>query len=106
MTKKKRTDTPEYQWEQALLDAYYDHSWRDVLEPLAEQFERWKLGELDHEQISNAIHRTHKATQRVYTFFGEKREFLLRAIPLNHDWFQTWVKANPPPQGYDPDFIH
>ena len=25
MTHKKRTQTPEYQWEQALLDASYDY---------------------------------------------------------------------------------
>ena len=34
MSHKKRTQTPEYQWEQTLLDAYHDYRWRQVLDPL------------------------------------------------------------------------
>lgn len=34
MTRKKRSETPEYQWGQALLDACYDYRWRSKLEPL------------------------------------------------------------------------
>lgn len=30
MTHKKRTQTPEYQWEQALLDAYHNYRWREI----------------------------------------------------------------------------
>jgi hypothetical protein len=37
MTHKKRTQTPEYQLEQALLDAYYDDQWRWTFEPLCQK---------------------------------------------------------------------
>lgn len=100
MAHKKRTQTPEYQWEQALIDAYYDYRWREVLEPLAAQFESWKLGEMNHEQISGVIHQTHKQTQGVFSVFTLKREILVCAIQLNEEWFHAWVKGNPPPAGY------
>jgi len=92
--------TPEYQWEQALIDAYYDYHWREVLEPLYQKSQQWKVGELDHIDMSEAIHQTHKQTQEVYRFFTEKRVWLVRVIQLNEAWFQEWVKDNPPPVGY------
>ena len=98
----KRTQTPEYQWEQALLDAFYDYNWRQVLEPLYQKFQQWKAGELDHMDISEAIHYTRKQTQEVYSLFTLKREMLVRVIQLNEEWFPTWVKDNPPPAGYQP----
>ena len=27
MSQKRRRDTPEWAWEQALIDAYYDYRW-------------------------------------------------------------------------------
>lgn len=100
MTHKRRTQTPEYQWEQALLDAFYDYRWREVLEPLYQKFQQWKAGELDHLVISEAIHRTRKETQAVYSIFTMKRDILVRALQFNEEWFQEWVKENPPPAGY------
>ncbi len=39
MTKKR---SPLHQWEQEMIDAYYDHQWRLTLDPLYEKFQRWK----------------------------------------------------------------
>ncbi|MEN4042699.1 MAG: hypothetical protein ROW39_10170 [Anaerolineaceae bacterium] len=100
MSRKKRAHTPEYQWDQALLDAYYDFRWRQVLVPLYDKFQRWKTGEVDHAEMDQAIHQTHKQTQELYGVFTLKREILVRAIQLNEDWFQAWVEENPPPAGY------
>ncbi|MFZ2098716.1 MAG: hypothetical protein WAV05_18950 [Anaerolineales bacterium] len=50
--------------------------------------------------MSEAIHRTHNQAQEVYSFFTEKRNWLVRVIQLNKAWFQAWVKDNPPPEGY------
>jgi hypothetical protein len=100
MAHKKRTQTPEYQWEQALLDAYYDYRWRQVLEPLYQKFQQWKACELDHMDMDEANHQTHKQTQDVYVFFTQKRNLLVRVIQLDEAWFQAWVKDNPPPAGY------
>jgi hypothetical protein len=77
MAPKKPTQppqTPGYQWEQSLLDAYYDYRWREVLEPLYQKFQQWKAGELDHMGMDEATHQTHKQTQEVYAFFTQKRD--------------------------------
>jgi hypothetical protein len=100
LSHKKPTQTPEYQWEQALIHAYHDYRWRQVLDPLYQKFQQWKAGELDHMDMDAAIHQTHQQTQEVYGVFTLKREILVRAIRLNEDWFQAWVKDNPPPEGY------
>jgi hypothetical protein len=99
MSHKKRAHTPEYQWEHALLDAYDDFRWQQVLEPLYDQFQRWTAGELDHAEMDKAIHQTHKETQELYGVFTLKREILVRAVQLDEDLFQDWVRENPPPSG-------
>ena len=100
MARKKRTQTPEYQWEQVLVDAYHDYRWRQVLDPLYQKFQQWKVGGLDHMDMDEAIHETHKQTQEVFVFFNQKRDWLVRVIQLDGTWFQAWVKDNPPPAGY------
>jgi hypothetical protein len=101
MSRKKRTKTPEYQWEQALLDAYYDYRWRQVLDPLYQKFQQWKARELDHIDMDEAIHQTHKQTQEAYVFFTQRRDWLVRIIQMDEAWFQVWIKDNPPPAGYN-----
>lgn len=54
---------------------------------LYEQFQRWKVGELSHLEIDEAIHKTHKACQKVYSLFTGKRDFLVSVIQFNEDWF-------------------
>ena len=100
MSHKKRPQSPARQWEQALLDAYYDHRWRQVFEPLYQTVQQWKAGELDHMSMNRAVHETHKQTQDEYVFFCQKREWLVRVIQLDEDWFPAWIKENPPPAGY------
>jgi len=63
MAPKKRILTHQssgYQWEQSLLDAYYDYHWREALEPLYQKFQQWKAEELDYMDMDEAIHQTHK----------------------------------------------
>jgi len=99
MSHKKRSQTLEYQWEQALIDAYSDYRWRQVLNPLYEKFQQWKSGELGHMDMDEAIHQTHKENQEVYILFTQKRDWLVQVIQLDEDWFKAWVKDNPPPAG-------
>ena len=46
MTAKNRS--PLYQWEQEMIDAYHDHQWHLVLDPLYEKFQDWKTGKASH----------------------------------------------------------
>ena len=102
MSHKKRTQTPQYQWEQTLAGSAPTtiiagggcsiHCIRSS--------SSGKQANLDHMDMDEAIHQTYKPRRDVYGFFTLKREFLVRAIQLNEEWFQAWVKDNPPPAGY------
>jgi hypothetical protein len=89
------------QWEQALIDDYYDYRWREILEPLYEKFQRWEAGELDHADMDRAIHETHKQTQKVYSLFMERRSWLVGMIQWDREWFEAWVKDHEPPPGVE-----
>jgi len=95
MTAKKHS--PLYQWEQEMLDAFHDYQWHLVLDPLYEKFQHWKAGELSHEELDEAIHKTHKDCQKVYSLFTNNHDFLVSAIQVNEDWFPKWVNDHPKP---------
>ena len=99
MSRRKLRETPKWQWEQALIDAHYDHRWHGVLDPLYEKFQRWSAGELTHEDMDQAIHETHKQNQGLYSLFRETRGYLVELIQLDEEWFGEWVAHNPPPPG-------
>lgn len=101
MARKKKRQTPEWQWEQALIDAYYDYRWRRVLDPLYEKFQRWKAGQLTHADMDRAIHETHKETRELFKLFTSKRSWLVTLIQLDREWFQEWVAEHPPPPGIE-----
>ena len=94
---KVRKHSPLYQWEQELIDDFQDYQWRLVLDPLYEQFQRWKAGGISHLELGEVIHKTHKQCQEVYSLFNNKRDFLVKVIQFNEDWFPNWVKDHPKP---------
>jgi hypothetical protein len=69
------------------------------LDPLYDKFQRWKSGELSHDDMGEAIHQTHKQTRELYSLFMEKRTWLVRLAQFDAEWFDAWVKAHPPPVG-------
>ena len=97
MSRKKRRETPEWKWEQALIDEYYDHRWRQVLSPLSAKFVRWEAGELTHEDMDQAIHETHKQNQELYSLFMQSQSFLVGVIQWDEEWFEKWLVGHPPP---------
>ncbi len=60
MSQKRRRDTPEWAWEQTLIDAYDDYRWRQILDPLAAAVRRWEAGEMDHVDLARAAGRVRK----------------------------------------------
>ncbi len=101
MSKKHRRGTPQWEWEQALIDAYYDRRWHEVLDPLYEQFQRWKAGELHHDDMDKAIHETLKPRRSIWNYFTEKRTDVVDWIQFDRDWFEPWLAAHPPPAGIE-----
>jgi hypothetical protein len=88
-------------WEQDLIDAYYDHSYHKILDPLYDQFQQWKAGELTHEDMDQAIHKVHKENQRLYSFFTQKRKDLVWMIQCDREWFAGWIPDHPPLPGVE-----
>jgi hypothetical protein len=102
MTRKKRRETAEWQWEQALIDAYIDYRWRAVFDALHEQLHRWESGELTHDEMGTEVHKTHKETREIYTsLYYPKREELVLHSQLDAIWFERWVSDHPAPPGID-----
>jgi hypothetical protein len=99
--RKKRGQAPEREWEQALIDAYYDHRWHQVLDPLYEKLQRWKVGELTHADMDRAIHEAHKQDQDLYILFMQDRSLLVGLIQHDRAWFKSWVADHPPPPGVE-----
>ena len=96
---RKRRPSPQQQWEQALVDDYYDYRWRQVLDPLYEELQRWKAGERTHDDMDSAIHEAHEQTKKLYTLFTQNRSWLARAIQMDREWFERWLADHPPPPG-------
>jgi len=97
MSQKRRWDTPEWAWEQTLIDAYDDYRWRQVLDPLAAAVRRWEAGEMDHVDLARAAGRVHKGVSPIDYIFGEKREMLVRMIEFDEEWSGPWIAAHPRP---------
>ncbi|HID62848.1 MAG TPA: hypothetical protein EYP49_08955 [Anaerolineae bacterium] len=97
---KKHRQTPEWHWEQALIDDYYDYRWRKLLDPLCETFKRWKAGELAHADVDRAIEEAYKERCGLHNLFVQRRD---RAVGLiqwwDREWFEAWVKEHRPPPG-------
>jgi hypothetical protein len=43
-----------------MIDAYYNAQWHLALDPLYENFQRWKAGEVAHDEMEEAIHSPHR----------------------------------------------
>jgi hypothetical protein len=98
---KFKRGTPQWNWEQALIDDYYDHMWREALDPLHDTMHKWlerdrgsDNGNID---IDKSVHETHKASRKIFNLFTEKRRFVVITIQMDHKWFEKWVADNPPP---------
>jgi hypothetical protein len=52
MSPKKRSTL--HQWEQEMIDGYYDYQWHLALDPLYDKFQRWKADELSHNDMDDA----------------------------------------------------
>lgn len=97
--KGQKAVSREYQ--QALIDAYYDTRMHEILDPLYEAFQQWKRGNIKHNDLTELIHKVHRENQRVYSLFTQSRHHIVACIKLDDDWFQKWLRNNPPPPGME-----
>jgi hypothetical protein len=95
----KNKATREYQ--QSLIDAYYDFRMHKILDPLCESFQQWKAGELTHDDVIELIHKVHKEHQKIFSLFSQGRDWLITCIQMDTDWYSAWLKNNPLPPGLE-----
>ncbi|MBI4329961.1 MAG: hypothetical protein HY673_01610 [Chloroflexi bacterium] len=88
-------------YQQAMIDAYYDAWMHRVLDPLYEAFQQWKRGDLPHDALTELIHEVHRENQKAYSFFTQSRNEIIACIKMDGDWFAPWLAANPPPPGVE-----
>ena len=62
------------EYQQALIDAYYDNWMKEMLEPLYQAFQQWKQGKLKQ---------------------------IIACIKMDNEWFAAWLRDNPPPHGVE-----
>ena len=87
------------EYQQSMINAYYDSWMKEMLEPLYEAFQQWKQGSLKHDELTELIHKIHRENQRGYSFFTQGRSQIIGCIKMDGDWFTGWSKNNPPPPG-------
>ena len=44
MQKEAKRMSPK-NWEESMVDAYWDYRWRQIMDPLCDTFQRWKAGD-------------------------------------------------------------
>lgn len=89
--------SPDLEWEQALIDAYLDNYWRQALQPLYDDFQRWHAGELTHDELVQAIQRTYRQCQKVSDLVAHSHESLVGIIQFDDQWLVSWLKEHPKP---------
>ena len=89
MSRRHRQSQPQRHWEAALLAAYDDYRWRQVLEPRAGARSHWEIGQV--------LHETHRETQRLSSYFSQSRAWLVQLSQVDRDWCDGWVAEHPPP---------
>ncbi len=94
---KEQQQSPEWQWERALVDDYYDYRWRQMLEPLCETFQRWKEGELTYEDVDQAIEKAYQEKVVLHNLFSQRRDRAAGLIQWwDHEWFEAWIAEHRP----------
>lgn len=99
VNKEQKRSLREYQ--QVLINAYYDMWMHKILDPLYEAFQQWKLGVLKHDELTELIHKVHGENQKVYSFFTQSRDSIVRYIKMDQSWFANWKANHPPPPGIE-----
>ncbi|MFQ6101801.1 MAG: hypothetical protein ACE5OS_11300 [Anaerolineae bacterium] len=89
---------PAQQWEQALIDDYYNYRWQQLLEPLCDRMQRWKAGELTYADMDQILNEVHQQVCEIRSLITQRRDRLVMLIQwLDREWFENWVKSYSPP---------
>lgn len=78
--RKPKKSKEERQRDRNIVDRYHQKVTEDALEPLYQDFQKWKNGQLAYDDLTEKIHEFHKKNQQIWTMFnynGWDDEFLI-----------------------------
>ena len=103
MSEQKITQTTGRPWEEALIEDYYDHRWRQLLEDHCEKLQRWKAGELTYDEMDQYIEEVHQQICETRSLFKQRRDRLVSLIQWwDRDWFLAWLEDHRLPLDVEP----
>jgi hypothetical protein len=93
----KLEGNPGVDWDQRMIDDYYDHRWHRLIDPLCEKMQLWKDGNLTHAEMQQTLEEVHQGICEVRCLFRQRRDRLVNLIRhWDLDWFDNWVKEHAP----------
>lgn len=85
-------------WEETMVNAYWDYRWRQIMDPLCDAFQRWKAGELGHADVDRAIDTAYKDKCLINNLLTHRPDRAAAVIQWwDREWFLTWIQENRPP---------
>jgi hypothetical protein len=101
MDHEERPDqnTPQW-WEQQLTDDYRDYRWKQAIEPLCDHLQRWREGNLSHDEMDLVLEDIHQKTCEMRNLFSQRQDRLVMLVQwLDREWFKAWLAEHSPPKG-------
>ncbi len=100
MSNQETNPSPTQKWEQTLVDDYYNYRWRQVMDPLCDQLQNWKAGQLSHQEMDNVMTKVQADIWEIRNIFGQRRDRLVNLVQwLDREWFLEWIIEYAPPPG-------
>jgi hypothetical protein len=94
------TGYPGTDWNQRMIDDYYDYRWHRLIDPLCDKMQLWKDGNLTHAEMEETLEETHQEICEVRILFRQRKDRLVNLIQhWDREWFQDWLKKHSPPHG-------
>ena len=91
-------------WEQRMIDAYYDYSWRRMLEPPCETFKAWKADKIGYAEVNQAIEGVYREKCALNNLVSQRYDRTACLIQVwDREWFDAWIKEHRPSAGAIPD---
>lgn len=101
---EKKQHGPAWDWQQAMMEDYYDYRWHQVGDPLCDTFRRWKDGEASHQEVDKAIEEAYKQRCMIKNLFSQRPDRVVALIQWwDREWFDDWLEAHRLPPDTQPD---
>jgi hypothetical protein len=90
-------ENPGADWDQRLIDDYYDYRWHRLIDPLCDRMQLWKEGSLSHAEMERTLEEVHQEICEVRCLFRQRTDRLVNLIRhWDSDWFEAWLEKHTP----------